>query len=70
MQLREHCLMLEQGKKPKLKNEAQTDEKLYALKGKWESIMKIRRTKMSKYKGDLRMLSKVILFDLNQCLSC
>lgn len=62
MQLREQCLLLEQGKKPKLKYEAQTDEKLNALKGKLESIMKIRRTKMSKYKGDLKILSKVNSF--------
>jgi hypothetical protein len=68
MQLKEQCSLLEHGEKPKIKNEAETDQKMDALKRKLESLMKIRKTKMSKYKSDIKMLSKVIYSHLNYFL--
>lgn len=56
--LKDKLVMLDNGRVPKDKKEADFEEKLYALQLKVDSLKQIRKSKMNKYLEHLRQICK------------
>ena len=52
--LKDKLCMIEQGKIPKSKKDTDTEDMLYMLKSKIESLKKIRKAKMNKYRAAIK----------------
>jgi polyhydroxyalkanoate synthesis regulator phasin len=53
--------MIEGGKRPLDKKEVEIEDKCYALQIKIDSLKKIRKSKMHKYKNKIKNLSKQLV---------
>lgn len=58
--LKDRLLMLEQGKVSKSKKETENEDMIFHLKNKIESLNKIRKAKMNKYKVSIKHVYKKV----------